>query len=96
MDTNNLLPKYLDIGVEEEEMKVITLMALQGRLKQLKVAIAEMILQAQASLFMDNLEGQNVSLKQARKLKKEYHHFYAEYRRLMGDEVSPLDDEDDG
>jgi len=85
MDTKDVLAKYLDVGVEDEEMETITLMAIQNRLKQLKMAIAESIIQSQAAAQVDNLEGSNAALKQARKLKNEYHHFYAELRRLRGE-----------
>ena len=83
MDIIKSLPDFLDIGVEEEEMKAVALNALAKRLNALKAAIAETLLGAKAQALTDNFTAQHEALKQAKALKKEYHHFYAEFNRLQ-------------
>ena len=92
MDVVKLLPEYLDIGVDEEEMRQISLAAVAQRIRELKLAVAQSVVQARASTLMDNLEGANSSLQQARRLQQEYHHFYAQWRRLGG--LAPAGEEE--
>ena len=86
MDIIKTLPEFLDVGVEAEEMKAVALTALSKRLNQLKIAIADVLLGAKAQALTDNFTAQNEALKNAKALKKEYHHFYAEFNRLQKDE----------
>ena len=88
MDIVNLLPEYLDMGVDQEEMRQIALAALAQRVRDVKLAVAQAVVQARASTLMDNLEGANTALQQARRLQREYHEFYAQWRRL----ADPSDD----
>lgn len=92
MDVVKILPEYLDIGVDDEEMRQISLAAVAQRIRQLKLAVAQSVVQARSSTLMDNLEGANSSLQQARRLQQEYHHFYAQWRRLGG--LDPAGGED--
>jgi hypothetical protein len=82
MDIIKLLPEYLDLGVDANELVAITQAALAKRIRDLKLAIAEAVVQARACTLLDNLEGSHQALQRARQLQKEYHHFFAEWRRL--------------
>jgi len=95
MDIIKTLPDFLDIGVEEEEMKVLSLNALAKRLKLLKDTITDVLLGAKAHALTDNFTAQNEALKEAKRLKKEYHHFYAEFNRLQKDEEENWATDDD-
>ena len=81
-DIVNLLPEYLDMGVDQEEMRQIALAALAQRVRDIKLAVAQSVVQARASTLLDNLEGANAALQQARRLQREYHEFYAQWLRL--------------
>lgn len=82
MDIIKLLPEYLDLGVDPEEMQQIAQAALAQRLRSLKLAIGEAVVQARAATLLDNLEGSHQALHRARQLQREYHHFYAEWSRF--------------
>lgn len=82
MDIVNLLPEYLDLGVDQEEMRQIALAALAQRIRDLKISVAQAVVQARACTLLDNLEGSSTALQQARRLQREYHEFYAQWRRL--------------
>ncbi len=84
MDVIKLLPQYLDLGVDQEEMRQITLTALAQRIREIKLSVAQAVVQARACTLLDNLEGSNTALQQARRLQREYHDFYAQWRRLGG------------
>jgi hypothetical protein len=60
----------------------ITQAALAKRIRDLKLAIAEAVVQARACTLLDNLEGSHQALQRARQFQREYHHFYAEWQRL--------------
>ena len=96
MDIVKLLPEYLDLGVDAEEMQHIALAALARRIRDLKLAIAEAVMQARACTLMDNLDGSNKALQQARHLQREYHHFYTEWRRLGGEGPGGSEEEPGG
>ena len=84
MDIVKLLPEYLDIGVDQEEMRQLSFAAVAQRIREVKLAVAQSVVQARACTLMDNLEGSNKALEQARRLQREYHEFYAQWRRLGG------------
>ena len=86
MDIVKLLPEHLDLGVDQEEMRQIALAAVAQRIREIKLSVAQAVVQARACTLMDNLEGSNTSLQQARRLQREYHEFYAQWRRLSGSE----------
>ena len=88
MDIIQLLPEYLDLGVDQDELVAVTQAALAKRIRDLKLAIAEAVVQARAGSLLDNLEGSHQALHRARQLQREYHHFYAEWSRLQ----VPLED----
>ena len=88
MNLEQLLKEYIDIGVDDEEVRHIALASLADRIRGLKLQIAQAINEARACLLLDNLSGSNQALKMAASLKKQYHYFYSEWRRLGGD-VSP-------
>jgi hypothetical protein len=83
VDIIQLLPEYLDLGVDQEELVAVTQAALAKRVRDLKLAIAEAVVQARACTLLDNLEGSHQALQRARQLQREYHHFYAEWTRLQ-------------
>lgn len=83
MDIIKILPEYLDLGVDPDELNAIAQAALAQRLRSLKLAIGEAVVQARAATLLDNLEGAHQALQRARQLQKEYHHFYAEWQRLQ-------------
>ena len=84
MDIVKLLPEYLDLGVDQEEMRQIALAAVAQRIREIKLSVAQAVVQARACTLLDNLEGSNTALQQARRLQREYHEFYAQWRRLSG------------
>lgn len=83
MDIIKMLPEYLDLGVDDQELQAITQAALAQRIRGLKLAIAEAVVQARGCTLLDNLEGSHQALHRARQLQQEYHHFYAEWQRLQ-------------
>lgn len=83
MDIIQLLPEYLDLGVDQKELVAVTQAALAKRVRDLKLAIAEAVVQARACTLLDNLEGSHQALQRARQLQREYHHFFAEWSRLQ-------------
>ena len=85
MDIVKLLPEYLDIGVDEEELRQIAMSSLADRIRNLKLLIGQSVVQARACTLLDDLPGSSQALQKARQLKKEYHHFYAEWVRLISD-----------
>jgi trehalose-6-phosphate synthase len=89
LDIVKLLPEYLDLGVDADELVAISQAALAKRIRDLKLAIAEAVVQARACTLMDNLEGSHQALHRARQLQQEYHHFHAEWSRLQAS-PSPL------
>jgi hypothetical protein len=90
MDIVKLLPEYLDIGLEEGELEDLTRLVLQKQLRALKESIAVQVVNARSAMLMDDLEGSNRYLSQARKFKNQYHHFLAELQRLNKDESEVL------
>ena len=83
MDIIQLLPEYLDLGVDQDELEAVTQAALAKRIRDLKLAIAEAVVQACACTLLDNLEGSHQALQRTRQLQREYHHFFAEWSRLQ-------------
>jgi hypothetical protein len=83
MDIIKLLPEYLDLGVDQDELVAIALAALAKRIRDVKLATAEAVVQARACILLDNLEGSHQALQRARQLQREYHHFFAEWQRLV-------------
>ena len=84
MDVIKLLPEYLDMGVGQEEMRQIALAALAQRIREIKLSVAQAVVQAGSSTLMENPEGSDTALQQARRLQREYYEFYAQWRRLSG------------
>lgn len=82
MDIIKLLPEYLDTGVDAEELTQIAQAALAQRIRDLKLAIGQAVVQARSCTLLDNLEGSHQALQRARQLQREYHHFFAEWTRL--------------
>jgi len=89
MDIHEILPEYLDLGVDASELIAISQAALAKRIRELKLAIAEEVVQARACTLMDNLEGSHQALHRARQLRQEYHHFYSEWTRLQAAGTCP-------
>jgi len=92
MDVIKMLPEYLDTGLEDGELEDITRIALAKHIRELKGAIANAVINAKSFNLLDNLEGANKALTEARKFSKQYHHFLAELNRMNnGDDVeSPI------
>lgn len=89
MDIIKTLPEFLDVGVEEEEYKAIASMALGSTLKELKLAVGKQLVQYRLlGLMGDNMEMQNKVLEGLKKLKKQYHMVYAEFKRLQDKDTS--------
>lgn len=82
MDTIQLLPEYLDVGVDPGELRQIALAALARRIRELKLAVAEAVVRSRACELLDDQEGIRQALQGARQLQVQYHHFYAEWRQL--------------
>jgi len=94
MDIVDILPEYLDVGLEEGELEEIAVLVLTKQVKALKEAIGVMVVNARSATMMDDMEGSSKALGQARKMKKQYHHFVGELNRLTkGDEAKPASDE---
>ena len=94
MDIVKLLPEYLDTGLEDGELNEIAEFALAQHIKQLKVAIANSVINARSATLMDNMEGSSKALGEARKFKKQYHHFQAELARLRGSGIEETNEDD--
>jgi hypothetical protein len=90
MDIIKLIPEYLDLGVDQDELVAIAQAALAKRIRDLKLAIAEAVVQARACTLLDNLEGSHQALARARQLQREYHHFHAEWVRLSSGSTKGL------
>lgn len=84
MDIVNLLPEYLDMGVDQEEIRQIAMAALAQRIREIKLSVAQAVVQAKVCTMMDDLEGSDKALQQARLHQREYHELYAQWRRLAG------------
>lgn len=82
MDIIKILPEYLDAGLEEGELEELVKVSIKAHLTQLKRAIAQAVISARAFTLMDNLDGSTKALEEARKFKKQYHHFLTELKRL--------------
>ena len=81
------LKLYLDIGVDDEEIHTIVLAATANRLRDLKLAIGSVLLGHSEAMALDNSAGAQSSLKQAKDLKKQYHHCFGVWRRLGGEDA---------
>jgi hypothetical protein len=84
MDVIKIMPEYLDTGMEDGELEDLVEATLRAHLTQLKRAIANSVTSARSCTLMDNLEGSQKALAEARKFKNQYHHFLAELTRLRG------------
>lgn len=82
MDVIKVLPEYLDLGVDQEEMRQIALTVLAQRIREIKLSVAQAVVQARSCELMDNPEGSSASLQQAHRLQLEYHEFYAQWLGL--------------
>ena len=82
MDIVEILPEYLDIGLEDGELKELSRWALEKQILGLKQSIAIQVINARSATLMDDLDGSTKSLSQARKMKEQYHHFLDELNRL--------------
>ena len=89
MNLEQLLKEYIDVGVDDVEIRQIALASLAERIRGLKLQIAQAVNEAKACLLLDNLNGSHQALKAATGLKRQYHHFYGEWRRLGGDSSLP-------
>ena len=87
-DLITLLPQYIDLENDEDEIRQIALVAMGNLIRALKLAMAEACLTSQCALNADNLDGSNKALKEARRLSKEYHFCMAQWKRLGGAEIS--------
>jgi hypothetical protein len=88
MDVIESLPEYLDLGVDQGEMRQIALAALAQRIREIKLSVAQAVVQATACSLMDDVDGANAARQQARRLQREYHEFHAQWRRLSGLETT--------
>jgi hypothetical protein len=86
MEITKLLSQYLGEGVDGEELRQIALAALARRLRELKLAVGEEVVRAQGELMQGCLEGVDQALSQARKLGKEHHVLYRQWRELCQQE----------
>jgi|TARA_Y100000296_G_C5154260_1_gene248120 hypothetical protein len=84
MDVIKIIPEYLDMGLEPGELESLVETTIEAHLVQLKRAIANSVVSARSFTLMDNLDGSTKALGEARKFKKQYHHFLAELTRLRG------------
>ena len=82
MDIINLIPDYLDTGLEDGELEELTRMVLQKQIRGLKESIAVTVVNARSASLMDDLEGSHKFIAQAKKMKIQYHHFLGELTRL--------------
>lgn len=85
------------MGESEEEVKRVYLTALSIRMRDLKVAIAQTLLDNKAAMLLDNMQAANTALGQLRKLKRQYQSCKSEWNRLEGDKyIGKGEDEDEG
>ena len=85
------------VGESAEEIKRTILTALAIRIRDLKVAIAQTLLDNKFAKLLDNTQAANVSLDQLKKLERQYQSCMNEWKRLGGDEyVGKGDEEEDG
>ena len=57
MDVIEILPEYLDAGLEAGELETLAISAIEAHLVQLKRAIANSVISARSCTLMDNLDG---------------------------------------
>ena len=84
MDIAKSLVQYLDTGVDGQEIRQLCRAAVAQRIREIKLASAQAVVQARSCDLMDDPEGSNVALEQARRLQREYHEFYAQWLGLEG------------
>jgi hypothetical protein len=82
VQTTELLAKYLDIGVDKDELRQIALAALARRLRELKLAVGDAVVHAQGEMLSSRPAGVEQALAQARRLQKEYHSLYCQWQDL--------------
>ena len=85
MDVIDILREFIDTGVQEEELRSLVEDSIQAHIKLVKQAMANAVISARAAVLLDNLDGSTKMMAEARKLKKQYHHFLAELARLRGE-----------
>jgi len=78
----NLLSQYLGPDVDQTELVAIAQAALAKRIRDLKLAIAEAVVQARACALASNLSDSDQALRRARQLQQEYHYFCGEWTVL--------------
>ena len=79
----NLLPEYLASDTTDEEVKNIALTVLADQIRELKLSIGKVIVQAKIAQQLENLDGSSKSLHQAKQLKETLLYITAEYNRLL-------------
>ena len=89
-----LLRDYIDVGVDDQEIRQIALASLAERIRSLKLQIARAIVEAKACLLLDNLQGSSQALKAARGLKRQYQYFHVEWCLLAGESPPPSEGQD--
>lgn len=99
MDVADILTKYLDRGVDGQEIRQLCRVAVAQRIRDIKLATAQAVVQAKSRDVMDDPDGSDAALQQARNLQKEYREFYAEWLGLVqwpGPDGTVADGQDDG
>ena len=97
MKPSDVIKEYLGDLVDDDELRAIQLSSISGRIRQLKVAVADAVYAAKAALQTDNMTSSNQFLKQAKAHKRELQYFTAEWKRLEGDKAladQPADDDE--
>ena len=84
MDISRMLVQYLDTGVDGHEIRQLCRAAIAQRIREIKLAAAQAVVQAKSCDLTDNPEGSNAALYLARSLQREYHEFYAQWLGLEG------------
>ena len=89
-DISRTLVRFLDTGVDGQEIRQLCRTAIAHRIREIKLAAAHAVVQARSCDLMDDPEGSTDAHQQARKLQREYHDFYAQWLGLAG----PIADEE--
>ena len=84
MDVIKIMEEFLGEEMDKEEMKQLAVDSITAHLQLLKKAIANTIISARSATLVDNLEGSDHAMAEARKFQKLYYHFQAELSRLHG------------
>lgn len=87
IDIAGMLVQYLDTGVDGLEIRQLCRAAVAQRIRDIKLASAQAVVQARSCDLMNDPGGSNAAHEQARRLQRQYHDFYAQWLVLEGPAV---------